>query len=61
MAYYVDASLVGAWCEMRKGLRNFQVERIASSRLLSARFRDHDGKLLAEWLALPKERPPSRV
>ena len=61
MAYYVDVSLVGAWCEMRKGLRNFQVERIASSRLLSARFRDHDGKLLAEWLALPKERPPSRV
>jgi predicted DNA-binding transcriptional regulator YafY len=61
MAYYVDVSLVGAWCELRKGLRNFRVERIASSRLLAARFQDHNGKLLAEWLALPKERPPSKV
>jgi len=61
MAYYVDVSLVGAWCELRKDLRNFRVERIASSRMLAARFQDHNGKLLAEWLALPKERPPSRV
>ena len=61
MAYYVDVSLVGAWCELRKDLRNFRVERITSSRLLAARFKDHNGKLLAEWLALPKERPPSRA
>lgn len=61
MAYYVDVSLVGAWCELRKDPRNFRVERITSSRLLAARFEDHNGKLLAEWLALPKERPPSRA
>lgn len=61
MAYYVDVSLVGAWCKLRKDLHNFRVERITSSRLLAARFEDHNGKLLAEWLALPKERPPSRA
>jgi len=60
MAYYVDVSLIGAWCELRKDLRNFRVERIASSRLLAAQFQDHNGKLLAEWLALPKERAASR-
>jgi predicted DNA-binding transcriptional regulator YafY len=61
MAYYVDVSVVGAWCELRKDLRNFRVERIASSRLLAARFQDHNGRLLAQWLAQPKERPVSRV
>ena len=60
MAYYVDVSVVGAWCELRRDLRNFRVERIASSRMLAARFQDHNGKLLAEWLALPKERPAHR-
>jgi len=61
MAYYVDASLIGAWCELRRGLRNFRVERIAASRVLAARFQDHNGRLLAQWQALPKERPAARV
>ncbi|HYR67945.1 MAG TPA: YafY family protein [Reyranella sp.] len=61
MAYYVDVTLVGAWCELRKDLRNFRVERIAASRALAARFQDHNGKLLAQWLALPKDRPASRL
>ena len=30
MAYYVDVTLVGAWCELRKDFRNFRVERIAA-------------------------------
>jgi predicted DNA-binding transcriptional regulator YafY len=57
MAYYVDASLIGAWCELRRDLRNFRIERIAASRVLAAQFRDQDGVLLSRWLALPKERP----
>jgi predicted DNA-binding transcriptional regulator YafY len=61
MAYYVDVSVLGAWCELRGDLRNFRVERIMSSRALAARFRDHNGRLLARWLALPKERPVSRM
>jgi predicted DNA-binding transcriptional regulator YafY len=67
MAYYVDVTLVGAWCELRKDLRNFRVERIERARMLAERFQDPQGKLLAQWLALPKERGdesgggPSRV
>ena len=61
MAYYVDVTLVGAWCELRKDLRNFRVERIAASRVLAERFQDHNGRLLAQWLALPKDRPVSRL
>lgn len=61
MAYYVDVTVLGAWCELRKDLRNFRVERITASLVLAARFQDHNGRLLAQWLALPKERPVSRV
>lgn len=61
MAYYVDASVLGAWCELRRDLRNFRVERIIRSRTLAARFQDHNSRLLARWLTLPKESPPSRV
>ncbi len=57
MAYYVDVTLIGAWCELRKDFRNFRVERIAASRVLAQRFQDHNGQKLAEWLALPKDRP----
>ena len=61
MAYYVDVTLVGAWCELRKGLRNFRVERIEGGRMLAERFHDPQGRLLAQWLALPKERVGDRT
>lgn len=57
MAYYVDVTLVGAWCELRADYRNFRVERILSSRLLDERFDQDNGRLFREWSALPKERP----
>ena len=60
MAYYVDVTLVGAWCELRQDLRNFRVERIENARMLADRFQDPQGRLLAQWLALPKERTDDR-
>jgi len=57
MAYYVDVTLVGAWCELRADYRNFRVERILSSRVLDEHFDQHGGRLFREWSALPKERP----
>ena len=57
MAYYVDVTLVGAWCELREDLRNFRVERIAGSTVLADRFEDPRGRLLAQWRGLPKEAP----
>src|SRR5215472_683727 len=59
MAYYVDATLIGAWCELRTDFRNFRVDRIASAQVLEERFSADNGRLLAEWLALGKERPPA--
>ncbi|MBS0520855.1 MAG: YafY family transcriptional regulator [Proteobacteria bacterium] len=59
MAYYVDVTLVGAWCELRADYRNFRVERILSCRGLDEHFDQDNGRLFAEWSALPKERPDS--
>lgn len=58
MAYYVDVTLVGAWCELRADYRNFRVERIQSSRVLDEHFDQDNGRLFREWSALPKEKPP---
>jgi predicted DNA-binding transcriptional regulator YafY len=57
MAYYVDVTLVGAWCELRADYRNFRVERIQSARVLDEHFDQDGGRLFREWSALPKERP----
>ena len=57
MAYYVDATLVGAWCELRGDYRNFRVERIQSSKVLEEHFDQEGGRLFREWSALPKEKP----
>ena len=55
MAYYVDVTLLGAWCELRGDFRNFRVDRILGSQLLDERFEADSGKLVAQWLALPKD------
>jgi len=55
MAYYVDVTLLGAWCELRNDFRNFRVDRILGSQLLDQRFEADSGKLMAQWLALPKD------
>jgi len=57
MAYYVDVTLVGAWCELRADYRNFRVERIRSSKVLDEHFDQDNGRLFREWSSLPKEKP----
>ena len=57
MAYYVDVTLVGAWCELRADYRNFRVERIQSSKVLDEHFDQDNGRLFREWSALPKLQP----
>jgi predicted DNA-binding transcriptional regulator YafY len=56
LAYYVDATLIGAWCELRRDYRSFRVDRIAAASTLDQGFDNRGGRLTAEWLALPKER-----
>ncbi len=57
MAYYVDVSLIGAWCELRNDFRSFRVDRISSSRVLDEHFSPDHGRLAAAWFALSKEAP----
>ncbi len=57
MAYYVDVTLIAAWCELRADYRHFRIDRIRFARLLDEHFPADDGKLTQEWLALRKERP----
>jgi predicted DNA-binding transcriptional regulator YafY len=59
MAYYVDVTLVGAWCELRNDFRHFRVDRVATSHVLDEQFAADSGRLTAEWLALRKDRPNS--
>jgi len=52
VAYYVQATLIGAWCELRRDYRHFRTDRIAALRVLDARYPSDNGRLMAEWLAL---------
>jgi predicted DNA-binding transcriptional regulator YafY len=51
MAYYVDVTVIGAWCELRTDYRHFRVERIVTSTLLEEMFPTGGGKLMEGWLA----------
>jgi predicted DNA-binding transcriptional regulator YafY len=56
MAYYVDVTLVAAWCELRSDYRHFRVDRIEALAVLEEQFPSDDGRLMAGWLALGRER-----
>lgn len=51
MAYYVDVTLLGAWCELREDYRHFRVERIVESAVLNDTFPTEGGQLMAGWFA----------
>jgi predicted DNA-binding transcriptional regulator YafY len=59
MAYYVDVTLLGAWCELRSDFRHFRVDRIAASNVLDARFSTDGGNLMKRWFALQGDRTRS--
>jgi len=61
MAYYVDVSLIGAWCELRNDFRSFRVDRILGSRLLDEHFSPEHGRLAADWFALSQQAPVRRA
>jgi predicted DNA-binding transcriptional regulator YafY len=48
--YWGEVWTLAAWCESRRGLRNFRVDRIAGLAVLDERFRDEPGKTLADLL-----------
>ena len=61
IAYYVQATLIGAWCELRQDYRHFRADRITSLTVLDECYPSDNGRLMAEWLALrQREREPAR-
>jgi predicted DNA-binding transcriptional regulator YafY len=56
LAYYVDVTLIAAWCELRNDYRHFRVDRVEALTILEEQYPPDDGRL-AEWLALSKQRP----
>ena len=56
MAYYVDVTVLGAWCELRSDFQHLWVERIVSSNLLDLRFPTENGKLMERWFELQRQK-----
>jgi predicted DNA-binding transcriptional regulator YafY len=54
VAYYVQATLIGAWCELRRDYRHFRADRIEALSMLDEGYPSDNGRLMAEWLALRK-------
>src|SRR4029077_15061808 len=52
VAYYVQATLIGAWCELRQDYRHFRADRSAALDVLDECSPSDNGRLMAEWLAL---------
>ena len=59
MAYYVDVTFLGGWCELRAELRTFRVDRITASAMLDERFPADDGRLLRRWLTIQADAAPA--
>ncbi|WP_428485756.1 helix-turn-helix transcriptional regulator [Rhodopila sp.] len=57
MAYYVDVTLIAAWCELRADYRHFRVDRIRTANVLDETYPSDGGRLMAGWLALGREKP----
>lgn len=57
LAYYVDVTLIGAWCELRQDFRNFRADRIRRADILDEVFPGDQRRLMEEWMALRKDRP----
>ena len=59
IAYYVDVTVLGAWCELRRDFRHFRVERIITSSILDNQFPTNGGKLMERWFALQGRQTPA--
>jgi predicted DNA-binding transcriptional regulator YafY len=50
VAYYVEATLVCAWCELRNDVRHFRTDRVVSADVLDESFTIPEA-VIAEWIA----------
>jgi predicted DNA-binding transcriptional regulator YafY len=52
--YYVEVTLICAWCELRNNYRHFRADRIEAAARLPDSFAAERERLLAGWLALTR-------
>jgi predicted DNA-binding transcriptional regulator YafY len=57
MEYYIEATLVCSWCELRRDYRHFRTDRIKSARVLDVGFADKASALREGWAALTRGEP----
>jgi predicted DNA-binding transcriptional regulator YafY len=50
VAYYVEATLISAWCELRGDFRHFRADRVQMLTVLDEGFPVPGRKLVADWL-----------
>ena len=50
IAYFAEATLVNAWCELRDDFRTFRLDRIEEFVVRTDRFRAESGKTLHDFL-----------
>jgi predicted DNA-binding transcriptional regulator YafY len=50
VAYYVEATLICAWCELRNDIRHFRTDRVTSAEVLDESFAIPE-PVIAAWLA----------
>jgi predicted DNA-binding transcriptional regulator YafY len=60
LAYYVQATLIGAWCELRRDYRHFRADRVSALAVLDERYPSDNGRLMAEWLAMRQNERTTR-
>ena len=58
LAFFDDARIVAAWCELRQDFRHFRVDRIAGLDMLAGRYPRRRRTLLSEWRAAQGIPPP---
>jgi predicted DNA-binding transcriptional regulator YafY len=55
IAYFVEATLLCGWCELRQGQRNFRIDRIQGMTVLADGFAEEQPRLMQEWLAMTQQ------
>lgn len=50
--YYVDVTLIAAWCELRGDYRHFRANRIVQSEVLEERYAADSSPMMVEWMAM---------
>ncbi|MEM9602635.1 MAG: YafY family protein [Pseudomonadota bacterium] len=55
--YYIDVTVLAAWCHLRSDFRHFRLDRITALRRCQTRFPGEGPRLRARWHAVQRDNP----